>query len=50
MPRKTDTLILTGWGWLDYAGAAALTLHHFPNAELRGVSTRRLPEEGGTRG
>ena len=47
MTRKPDTLILTGWGWPDYAGAAALVWRRFPNAELRGVSTRRLPEELG---
>ncbi len=44
MARKTNTLILTGWGWLDYAAAAALAVKRFPDAELRGVSTRRLPE------
>ena len=44
MTRKPETLILTGWGWPDYAGAAALAWCRFPNAELRGVSTRRLPE------
>jgi DNA-binding NtrC family response regulator len=44
MARKVNTLILTGWGWLDYAAAAALAVKRFPDAELRGVSTRRLPE------
>ena len=39
-----ETLILTGWGWSDYACAAALTLRHFGKADIRGVSTRRLPE------
>ena len=40
----TETLILTGWGWSDYACAAALALRRFDQAEVRGVSTRRLPE------
>jgi len=44
MRTKTDTLILTGWGWPDYAGAAALALQHFPSAEIHGISTRRLPD------
>lgn len=44
MAKKANMLILTGWGWLDYAAAAALTVIRFPEAELRGVSTRRLPE------
>ncbi len=44
MPRKTNTLILTGWGWPDYAAAAAVALRRFPEADLAGVSTRRLPE------
>ena len=39
-----ETLILTGWGWSDYACAAALALRHFGKADIRGVSTRRLPE------
>lgn len=42
--RKTNTLILTGWGWPDYAAAAARALFHFPHAEVRGMSTRRLPD------
>ena len=33
MARKTNTLILTGWGWLDYAAAAALAVKRFPDAE-----------------
>ena len=37
-------LILTGWGWKDYACAAALALRHFGNADVQGISTRRLPE------
>ncbi len=44
MQRKNDTLIVTGWGWHDYAGAAALALVKFPNAVIRGASARRLPE------
>jgi len=37
-------LILTGWGWKDYACAAALALRHFGVADIQGISTRRLPE------
>ena len=37
-------LILTGWGWLDYACAAALALRHHRNADVFGMSMRRLPE------
>ena len=36
-------LILTGWGWKDYACAAALALRHFKTGEILGMSTRRLP-------
>lgn len=39
-----NRLILTGWGWKDYACAAALALRHFKSADIRGMSTRRLPE------
>ena len=39
-----DNLILTGWGWKDYACAAALALRHWKKADIFGVSTRRLPE------
>lgn len=39
-----NTLILTGWGWKDYAYAAALTLRHCGSADILGISTRRLPE------
>ena len=39
-----NTLIITGWGWSDYACAAAVALRHWKNAEIRGMSTRRLPE------
>jgi len=37
-------LILTGWGWKDYACAAALALRHHKNAQIMGISQRRLPE------
>lgn len=39
-----ENLILTGWGWKDYACAAALVLRKCPNADVFGMSTRRLPE------
>ncbi len=39
-----NRLILTGWGWKDYACAAALALRHHKSADIRGMSTRRLPE------
>lgn len=39
-----NTLILTGWGWKDYACAAALALRHCKQADILGMSTRRLPE------
>jgi len=39
-----NKLILTGWGWIDYGCAAALALRKFPKADVRGMSTRRLPE------
>ncbi len=39
-----DNLILTGWGWKDYACAAALALRKFPLSDVLGMSTRRLPE------
>lgn len=38
------TLILTGWGWKDYAGAAAAALRFWKKAKIMGISTRRLPE------
>lgn len=39
------TLILTGWGHMDYAGAAALALRHYDSqADLLAMSMRRLPE------
>ena len=37
-------LILTGWGLPDYAAAGAAALRAFPEAEIRGVSKRHLPE------
>jgi hypothetical protein len=37
-------LILTGWGWKNYAIAAAVALRHYKKADVLGVSTRRLPE------
>lgn len=42
--QNMDTLILTGWGWIDYAAAAALALRACRTADIRGMSTRRLPE------
>lgn len=41
---SSNNLILTGWGWPDYACAAALALRHFKDADVLGMSTRRLPE------
>ena len=37
-------LILTGWGHKDYATAAALALRFHKEADILGMSTRRLPE------
>ena len=40
-----NTLILTGWGWKEYAVAAAAALRALDgNAETMGMSRRRLPE------
>lgn len=40
-----DRLILTGWGWREYACAAAVALRHFTHkADVFGMSKRRLPE------
>lgn len=39
-----DVLILTGWGYYDYACAASAALLKFPEAEVLGLSKRRLPE------
>ena len=44
MTSATKKLILTGWGWKDYACAAALALRHHKQADVLGMSTRRLPE------
>ena len=41
---SSNNLILTGWGWPEYACAAALALRHFKDADVLGISTRRLPE------
>ena len=38
------TLILTGWFWEDYACAAAIALRRYKDADIMGISTRRLPE------
>ena len=37
-----ETLILTGWGWHDYACAAAVALRKYPDADVRGMSMGRL--------
>ena len=38
----TDTLTLTGWGWKEYAVAAAVVLKaHHGDADVVGVSKRR---------
>ena len=47
-----DTLVLTGWGWKEYAVAAAVALKSLGGkADVMGMSKRRLPEflelEGG---
>ena len=39
-----DNLIVTGWGWKDYAIAAAIALRHYNKAHIIGMSTRKLPE------
>ena len=40
-----NTLILTGWGWKEYAVAAAVVLKALDGkAEVRGMSKRHLPE------
>ena len=41
---NSNNMILTGWGWPEYACAAALALRHFKDADVLGMSTRRLPE------
>ena len=41
----SENLILTGWGYVEYVAAAAATLKALKgNAEVFGVSRRRLPE------
>ena len=42
--KTNKTLILTGWGLPEYAAAAAVALRAFPDADLLGVSKRRLVE------
>ena len=40
-----DTLIITGWGWKEYAVAAAVAFKALGgHAEVMGMSKRRLPE------
>ncbi len=40
-----ETLVLTGWGWKEYAVAAAVALKALGrDAEVMGMSKRRLPE------
>ena len=41
----SDNLILTGWGYVEYVAAAAAALKALGgDADVRGVSRRRLPE------
>ena len=43
--EKNCDLILTGWGYAEYVAAAAAALKALGgNAEVKGVSRRRLPE------
>lgn len=44
MTGMPKTLIITGWGWKDYAFAAALALRYCKEADVLGMSVRRLPE------
>ncbi len=40
-----DTLIITGWGWKEYAVSAAVALKGLGlKSEIKGMSKRRLPE------
>ncbi len=39
-----NKLILTGWGWVGYATAAAVAQRKLKKADIRGMSARRLPE------
>ena len=42
---RSDNLILTGWGYAEYVASAAAALKALnDNAEVMGVSRRRLPE------
>jgi len=39
------TLILTGWGWMEYAVAAAVALRALKGgADVRGISKKHLPD------
>ena len=39
------TLILTGWGWKEYAVAASVALRALKGqADVRGMSKRHLPQ------
>lgn len=43
--KKKENLILTGWGYTDYAVSAAVALKALKGeADVRGMSRRRLPE------
>ena len=43
--KHMDNLILTGWGWKEYAASAAVTLRALNGlADVMGMSKRRLPE------
>ena len=43
--KHMDNLILTGWGWKEYAVSAAVTLRALNGqADVMGMSKRRLPE------
>ena len=43
--KRMDNLILTGWGWKEYAVSAAVTLRALNGqADVMGMSKRRLPE------
>ena len=40
---KNNVAIITGWGWADYAYAAAIALRKFKSADVFGMSQRKLP-------
>jgi len=40
---KNNVAIITGWGWADYACAAAVALRKFKSADVFGMSQRKLP-------